>query len=106
SFLAAGTPARATEEGPQLKKYLTWLEMNPDNRAANGPVAEPVLAVPVQAVQVPAPARGGDFDVELLPTAPTPGQTMWQVTNRDWVFLGLGAAGVIVAGLVGFAMAW
>jgi serine/threonine-protein kinase len=40
AFQAAGSePARVSEEGPQLRKYLTWLEMNRDDdkEAARGP---------------------------------------------------------------------
>jgi serine/threonine protein kinase len=129
AFQAASVaPPRAVEEGPQLKKYLTWLEMNPENRAAEpvAAVAEPVVAMPVEAAKparavapmafpVAAPyARpkavpSAEFDVELVEAVPAaavaPRRGFFRITGRDWFFLALGAGGIIFAGLVGFALA-
>ena len=70
------------------------------------PVAAPAGAPPVPSA-VPATARAGSFDVELLPAPPRPAARARLVpTARDWFFLGLGAGGVILAGLIGFALAW
>jgi serine/threonine protein kinase len=118
-LLATGSaPARASEEGPQLKKYLTWLEMHPEGRDSD----KPVYAVPVEPAAArsaePAGARSPDhsqaeeipvaeaeYDVELV-RPPAPRQALLPITNRDWFFLALGASGVIFAGLIGFAVAW
>jgi serine/threonine protein kinase len=131
AFVAPGSlPASSSEEGPQLKKYLTWLEMTPDDRNGSEPpiaaaVAEPQVARPVKPGRVappaPAPAAAaaprqrpktassGEIDVELLP-APTrqsvPQRRLLLITNRDWFFLALGGSSVIAAGLVGFVLAW
>ncbi len=126
AFIAAGSdPARASEEGPQLKKYLTWLELNPDAGRVNDaevPAAEilddePVLAVPVGAPvkpgNVPTAKAPSEYDVELVPLPPTPLVTppamrrgVLPITARDWCFFALGASGVIGAVTVGFALAW
>jgi hypothetical protein len=112
----AGTPAPAIEEGPQLKKYLTWLEMHPEGRAAEpaAAVAEPVVAAaepePGEAAEAarpvakPRPRPGKEVDVEMVPALPHRG--IFVITNRDWFFLALGAGSVICAGMVGFALAW
>jgi serine/threonine protein kinase len=131
-FLAAGSaPARASEDGPQLKKYLTWLEMAPESRNGGEPpmavaVSEPVVARPVKPGRVAAAAGAAapaavspksqpkrplsaEIDVELLPAPvlPTlPRRSLFTITNRDWFFLALGASAVIFAGMVGFALAW
>jgi serine/threonine protein kinase len=117
-----GLPAQPVEEEPQLKKYLTWLEMDPESRSAEPPVAEAVVATPpapaaaedsiptAEAISVavssaePPPLPHEQFDVELVPAAPRRG--VLPITNRDWFFLALGASGVILAGVVGFALAW
>jgi serine/threonine protein kinase len=110
-----GIPARAVEEGPQLKKYLTWLEMNPEARAVEAvAVAEPVAAparparapIPVALPFVPPQATPQEeYDVELVPNV-LPRGGFFPITNRDWFFLAFGACGVIFAGIIGFAMAW
>jgi len=42
---AGGEPARSSEEGPNLRKYLTWLEMNKDDDKDRLPAApQPALA--------------------------------------------------------------
>ncbi len=46
-FLGAATPARTSEEGPQLKKYLTWLEKNAEVKPPEPPPAEPAAAMPL-----------------------------------------------------------
>jgi serine/threonine protein kinase len=138
AYVAAGSvPARSSEEGPQLKKYLTWLEMAPETRdngepPAAAPAAEPVRAQAAKsgrraapaaagtAQGAPTPARrkrlspsasptAGEFDVELLPgpiLATPPRPNIFRITNRDWIFLALGAGAVIFAGSVGFVLAW
>src|SRR5262249_3175672 len=62
-FLAAGgEPARTSEEGPNLGKYLTWLEVNGDQERTILQTARPAPksspAVPAQ-VAVPIPAGDG-----------------------------------------------
>jgi serine/threonine protein kinase len=143
---AGGAPSRLSEEGPQLKKYLTWLETAPQPRESGDPpvavpVAEPLRARPVKPGRVtapvatpvappaasavavaPAPAAPAppapaprpekprsEFDVELLQVAApaaVPPRGLWPIANRDWFFLALGAGAVILAGTVGFALAW
>jgi len=112
AFLAASTPARAAEEGPQLKKYLTWLEMNADDRGSEPPAAEPPLALPAKPERaptqrpVPVAAPALEFDAELLPPQSMSPTGLMPVANRDWYFLGCGAAAVIIVGLMGFVLAW
>jgi serine/threonine protein kinase len=123
------TPARASEEGPHLKKYLTWLENAPRPHDSDAPVVatvvpEPLRAQPVKPGKVPgptapvaapvtpaitSPARPpSEVDVELLqaPAAATPQSSWFRITTRDWLFLALGAGAVMFAGTVGFALAW
>jgi eukaryotic-like serine/threonine-protein kinase len=124
AFVAAGSaPARASEDGPQLKKYLTWLEITHEGRdGADAPA--PAMAAPAKTGRVSAPVAAGvapppqaprkppssaEFDVELLPMPALPSvpRPRWfTITNRDWFFLAVGAGGVIFAGMVGFALAW
>jgi serine/threonine protein kinase len=122
AFAAAGSaPPRASEEGPQLKKYLTWLEMTPDGRNGGeppvaAPVAEPEVAQAVKPGRVAKPQesrqprlRSAEIDVELLPAVPpstAPRHGLFTITNRDWFFLALGGSAVIFAGMCGFALAW
>src|SRR5439155_8707229 len=81
-FLASeGTPARLSEEGPQLKRYLTWLEMNAEAAAGSGeapakPAAKSVRA-PAAPRSSPKPANpkpAADFDVELVAAEPSPAE--------------------------------
>jgi eukaryotic-like serine/threonine-protein kinase len=63
-FLASGTePARASDDGPGLRRYLTWLETSSNNdrdgspAQAAAPSPKPPLAIPV-AAQPPAERAG------------------------------------------------
>jgi serine/threonine protein kinase len=67
-FLAAGNePARASEEGPSLRRYLTWLETSGNNERDGGqpqPTAakqasKPPLAMPVAGGEAPTAERAG-----------------------------------------------
>jgi serine/threonine protein kinase len=111
AFETGGVPARAVEEGPQLKKYLTWLEM--DVEAGEAEPATPVTpakpgraSVPVAQPFAPPTAEShSEYDVELVPDTP-PRRGLFPITNRDWFFLAFGASAVICAGVFGFALAW
>ena len=108
-FSTGGAAASAPEENPQLKKFLTWLEMNTDSRGAGLPAAEPSPRPAPAKPGPPAPppaSEGGEFDVELVSTTPETPTGALPSTNRDWYFLALGAGGVIAAGVIGFLMAW
>ena len=52
-FWPARKPARAADDGPQMKKYLTWVQMNVDQDPGKPAPAPPPLAIPV------GPCAGG-----------------------------------------------
>jgi hypothetical protein len=64
----------------------------------------------------PAPLAGPqEFDVELVPMpgnsrlAPPPvlpGQKTFGLTGREWLLVGIGAAGLTIAVLIGVVIAW
>jgi eukaryotic-like serine/threonine-protein kinase len=76
-------------------------------------------STPATGMPVPAPAaqpvRPADFDVELipavapaLPAVAAPGGSPKKglgLSNRDWIMLGVGALGVVAAGVAGFLIA-
>jgi serine/threonine protein kinase len=115
-FLGGATPVKPPEDGPHLKKYLTWLEKNASPKEQPTRATDPVVAPPVKPAPAPTtaaipvapppppPSPKTDFDAEPMPALPPQGG-MFPATNRDWYFLGLGAGGVILAGLVGFVLA-
>jgi serine/threonine protein kinase len=128
-FLTAGAPARALEEVPQMRRYLTWLETGKDDGKDTDPgptqavPLSPPVAAPVATPVVDKPkAHAGKhsrkhkrhrhatqdangFDVELV-TLPTPApKGRLGLSRRDWLLLGIGAGGVIVAGLIGMVLA-
>jgi serine/threonine protein kinase len=99
----APVPAARKHHGSKKhKKHKTAAHPAPSAQPAAAPSA--------------APSRPADFDVELVPVAPpapTPGATPPPVparkglglSTRDWLMLGFGAFGVIVAGALGFVLA-
>ncbi|HYT87810.1 MAG TPA: serine/threonine-protein kinase [Gemmataceae bacterium] len=57
-----------------------------------------------------APVHPSEFDVDLVPTVappavPVPAKGGFRLSNRDWILLGVGAASVILAGVVGIVLA-
>jgi serine/threonine protein kinase len=79
-------------------------DRHPSKKAKPQPAKAPEPAVPVAA----SPADS--FDVELLPTAPPPSQAglagfLAGVRRRDFAFMGVGAAGVLVAIFIGWVVA-
>jgi eukaryotic-like serine/threonine-protein kinase len=111
---------RADESPPNLKKYLTWLEANPESSSAEMPaLGRPVDVTPVRAtIKTHAgPAVSGaspsQVDVELVGQpapasagAAAPANRRFSLSNRDWLFLALGAGAVTVVGTLGCTMAW
>jgi serine/threonine protein kinase len=130
-FLVAGSaPARSVEGDPSMSSYLEWLRTQPTIEEPvalpqppprPAPAARPASAPPVaKPAPAPAPAAKADLDVELVPVAPPapsapppkPAKQLpkgrrkpWELTRRDLILLGIGAAGVAVAGIVGIILA-
>jgi hypothetical protein len=162
-FLMADSQAPPTEEPPQMRKYLTWLETAPaepetlppgpapsapPNAAA--PAAQDVAKLPIakpaansvrssrptpvpgarsserkkhrkhrRHARVPIaqpayPAGPQEFDVELVPLPgagpPAPpqspqGQKSFGLTGREWLLMGVGAAALTIAVIVGVVIA-
>src|SRR5206468_4061449 len=88
-FLAANAvPAHALEEGPQLRRYLTWVETSGNGEKAAAPAAQGGGKPPrAHALPVPAARRhhsskkphkrrkrsGSSHNVKLPPAATSPG---------------------------------
>jgi serine/threonine protein kinase len=136
-FLTAGAePARPSEEGPNLRKFLTWLETEGNDgkeslaASPKSPQAVPVrsaAAVPTAAAAA-APAgrrhahkkhkrhkhgaRAEAYGVELVAATLPPGtaaappdQGGLHLSRREWLLVASGGAAVLVAVLVGVALA-
>jgi serine/threonine protein kinase len=125
-FLTAGNePPRPIEEGPQLRKYLTWLEIN--NNDKEGPEAV-VASVETRterrhgsrkhkrhrhasrhaAVEatVQAPPRPEDIDVELVTAVPQAvSRGVLRLTLREWLLVALGGGATLAAVVVGIILA-
>ncbi len=121
-------PARMSEEGPHLGRFLTWLESDPDILAKqpDGPSTPiPVKAVPVgtrdadqrhrdkkhkrhkhrvAATAATATTPTPRIDVELVPAAAS-GKRRFRLSTRDWLLMGAGAVVVILAGVLGIVLA-
>ncbi len=125
-FLTAGNePAPLIEEGPQLRKYLTWLEAHNNDKDLQPEAAVSVEtseatrrhrakkhrrhrhALPsAKPVAIAAPAaRLDDFDVELVPAMPTPARSVFRLTLREWLLVGLGSGATLVAVVLGILLA-
>jgi serine/threonine protein kinase len=138
--MAGAEPAKMAEEGPQLRRYLTWLETDQNGGGAapdpRTPVPAPVAVsqreardgstpppAPVSAPRkhhsskkhrrhkrAAAPSPIANIDVELVPAptaqfAPVTGKKRFGLSTRDWVMMGIGAGGAVIAGVVGFVVA-
>ena len=107
-FVVGDNVAIATDEGPKLKTYLTWLQMNMDSRGGAAPVGGPLPPPSIKPTR-PAPAAVSATVLDVGPKRPdtrSQGSSLLPVSNWEWYFSGLGAGVVILAGLIGFAMAW
>ncbi len=145
-FQMAGAEAKAAEETPQLRRYLTWLETDrgegtdgrtrtpmpaqvaaprPDRPAGSTPPPQPAGEAGPEARKHRSSKRhkrrkhrlaqlaaelAANVDVELVP-APTAqvaspaAKGRFGLSTRDWVMMGIGAGGVVLAGVAGFVLA-
>jgi serine/threonine protein kinase len=89
---AAARPAQDTASSPREKRAK-----QPSRSDAVNP---PLMSTPA--------AADTGFDVELVPVAAPPlgARQGFVLTGRDWLFLGIGAFSVILAGLFGMGLAW
>ena len=125
-FLTAGNePAPMSEEGPQLRKYLTWLEVNNSDKEVQSEAAVSVQtreaprrhgsrkhkrhkhasSNPKIAAVAEPPPRPEDFDVELVSSIPPPARSVFRLTLREWVLVALGSAATLAAVAVGILLA-
>jgi serine/threonine protein kinase len=121
---APGRPA--ADDSPQLKKYLTWLEKEPGARVPPSSPTDVPIARPALQDQLPATApptaiaevavkkpvtepvtKKTEIDVELISTPVAQVHTgLLPLSNRDWLFMGVGAFFVIAAATIGCTLAW
>jgi serine/threonine protein kinase len=114
---AGGEPARPSEEGPNLRKYLTWLETHKDDGASPGPAAEGQREARRHAKKhrrhrssgKPEIARAEEVDVELVPSGPEPpagaSRSVFRLTAREWLLLALGGGAALLAVVAGVLLA-
>jgi eukaryotic-like serine/threonine-protein kinase len=125
-FLTAGNePTLVTEEGPHLRKYLTWLEVNKSDQDVQPEAGVSVDTRPeprrhgarkhkrlrhaspnikVAALAEPPP-RAEDFDVELVPALAPPARSIFRLTLREWLLVAIGSGASLVAVVVGILLA-
>ncbi|HMF10732.1 MAG TPA: serine/threonine-protein kinase, partial [Gemmataceae bacterium] len=128
-FLTAGSEPTAAQQDPKLSKYLTWVEAEGNGKAkAVAPTKAPAAVHgtsrprkhkrhrPKTAMSLPAqPPPAQAFDVELVPVpAPAPALAPTVVpplprrsglNRRDFAAFAIGAGSVLLAILVGWAVA-
>jgi serine/threonine protein kinase len=126
AFLVAGADSSPAEPNPQMRSYLTWLETDgngkakPPAGAAGATQGVPAvrrrgrkhkrqrrktaIGIPVQP---PPAAAAQQFDVELVtaPDAPAPVRDLSTLSRRDFAAFAIGAGSVLMAILVGWAVA-
>jgi serine/threonine protein kinase len=103
---ASPTAPKAPEEPATHKRDARGQREHPRKRKRHKHgLPPPPVALPVS----PPPPPGADeFDVELVtmpPPAPQPARGGFGLSRRDWMLLGAGAGGVIVAVLIGMLFA-
>jgi hypothetical protein len=113
-----------TEPEPNLRAYLTWLETEGNGKAKPTGAAVPVVVPTARRrsrkhkrhrrktaiglpVQLPTAAPVEGFDVELvsMPAAATSQRQRTSLSRRDFAAFALGAGSVLLAILLGWAVA-
>jgi serine/threonine protein kinase len=104
---AGGEPAHASEEGPNLRKYLTWLETHKDDAVPAATEREGHRHAKKHRRHKHS-GRAEEVDVELVPGGAEPlaepSRSAFRLTAREWLLVAVGGAAALLAVVAGVVL--